>query len=401
MKRELSFLSRFFLSTQGRSFGSERSSGWSFLATVPQPKLVTLYLGFFFAFSVIGFYDDLIIGGAARPWIVLLLSALNGAISALYPYFLIFKKRIYLWLLMLVSLVAGPFFAAVLSVMSPRGKGTHPSALVFDADGVLVCLILSYLFSATFIRYQATQAFRIGNELELARGIQRTLVPNICEQHEGFEFVGISLPSEKVGGDLVDVVHLGAGSTVAYVADISGHGLQAGILMGMFKTAMRSVLLEPCEHPRVLLGTALDRLNRVLPTVKERNMYATLSALHLDPSGIVHFALAAHPAILHYHVSTKLVKELSFDQFPIGLLVVDAFEVRRIHMERGDILAIVTDGILESCNDQEEEFGLTRVIGVLISSAGDLQQQAHAILDAVRAFGKQSDDQSLLLIRRL
>jgi serine phosphatase RsbU (regulator of sigma subunit) len=81
-------------------------------------------------------------------------------------------------------------------------------------------------------------------ELALAQGIQHTLVPIVHSRSQFWEVYGVSLPSEQVGGDLVDLVQEHEGSALAYVADISGHGLQAGILMGMFKTAARTCIAE-------------------------------------------------------------------------------------------------------------------------------------------------------------
>ena len=80
-----------------------------------------------------------------------------------------------------------------------------------------------------------------------------------------------------MGGDLVDAVPFSDGSVFAYVADVSGHGLPAGILMGMIKTAVRSQLVDFPTPTAVF-----ERLNEVLPTVKEPQMYATCTALHIS-----------------------------------------------------------------------------------------------------------------------
>ena len=90
------------------------------------------------------------------------------------------------------------------------------------------------------------------------------------------EIYGVSLPSAEVGGDLVDVVPLPDGSVFAYVADVSGHGLPAGILMGMIKTAVRTQLFDLPSPTAVF-----ERLNEVLPAVKEPHMYATCTALRI------------------------------------------------------------------------------------------------------------------------
>ena len=89
-----------------------------------------------------------------------------------------------------------------------------------------------------------------------------------------------------MGGDLVDAVLLPNGDMIAYVADIAGHGLSAGILMGMLKTAARTALLDAgVGHPSATLPLLLEKLNRVLPDVKEPQMYATITAFRLNTEG--------------------------------------------------------------------------------------------------------------------
>jgi serine phosphatase RsbU (regulator of sigma subunit) len=122
-------------------------------------------------------------------------------------------------------------------------------------------------------------------ELGLARAIQNTLVPSIAYRNMHVEAYGQTIPREEFGWDLVDLVAAG-GDIIAYVADVSGHGLPAGVLMGMVKTAVRYGL-----HLGQALPVLLDSLNRVLPAVKEPNMFATFAGLRFDGS--------VHPALLH------------------------------------------------------------------------------------------------------
>ena len=133
---------------------------------------------------------------------------------------------------------------------------------------MMAAIATSYIFFVTFIRMEGKESFKLRTELELAHGIQKTLVPPFTLRTARFEIHGISQPSEKVGGDLVDAVALPGGDAIAYVADIAGHGLQAGILMGMLKTATRAALLDAGERePHRTLPVLLDRLNTLLPEV--------------------------------------------------------------------------------------------------------------------------------------
>lgn len=119
---------------------------------------------------------------------------------------------------------------------------------------------------------------KVQKELGLARAIQNTLVPSVTYKNMHVEAYGQTIPQEEFGGDLVDLV--AAGSDINdYVADVSGHGLPAGVLMGMVKTAVRYGL-----HLGQALPVLLDGLNRVLPAVKEPNMFATFAGLRFDVS---------------------------------------------------------------------------------------------------------------------
>lgn len=262
----------------------------------------------------------------------------------------------------------------------------------------IFALLLFLIRRFSFARQEET---RLSSELESAHSIQRTFVPPIAVSFSGYDLNGLSLPSEKVGGDLVDVVLLPNQSILAYVADVSGHGLQAGILMGMVKTAVRTTLLESCDDPALLLASLCDRLNRALPTVKESHMYATLAAICLAPDGRIEYTLAGHPSILYYQESSGKVQALTCNQFPVGLLPVDAYISHSLQIEKGDLLAIATDGILEAVNARQEEFGGDRIAALLTRMHGqDLASIRDSIVSAAQAFGKQADDQTILLIRR-
>jgi serine phosphatase RsbU (regulator of sigma subunit) len=279
--------------------------------------------------------------------------------------------------------------------------GTKPFLLMPGPVVGTIFIFALLLFLIRRFSLARQEETRLSTELASAHSIQRTLVPPISASFSGYDLNGLSLPSEKVGGDLVDVVVLPNRSVVAYVADVSGHGLQAGILMGMVKTAVRTILLESSDDPASLLASLCDRLNRALPTVKESHMYTTLSAICLAPDGRIEYTLAGHPSILYYQASSRTVRALTFDQFPVGLLPVDAYISHSLQIEQGDVLAIATDGILEAANTQEEEFGSERIAALLTQMSGqDLASIRDSIVSAAQAFGKQADDQTILLIRR-
>ena len=234
-----------------------------------------------------------------------------------------------------------------------------------------------------FIENEGRGAVRIQTELAIAQRIQQTLVPVIEWQSSNLEIYGSSLPSTEVGGDLVDVVPLSDGSVFAYVADVSGHGLPAGILMGMIKTAVRTQLLDLPSPTAVF-----ERLNEVLPAVKESHMYATCTALRIRPAedGVpcrVEYAIAGQPAMLHAS-SDGQISQLTDQQLPIGLLAGPAYNGHEVNLLPGEVLLIATDGILEAANKAGTEFGLDQLERVLRQSRSQalasIAQSIHAAL---------------------
>jgi sigma-B regulation protein RsbU (phosphoserine phosphatase) len=201
----------------------------------------------------------------------------------------------------------------------------------------------------------------------------------------------------------VDALFLSNGDAVAYLADISGHGLQAGILMGMLKTAMRTALLDAGERePSRTLPVLLDRINTVLPAVKEPQMYATFTGFRLGADGSVYFALAASPPFLQWHASAQTMSGKEEAQFPLGLLPVSSFDGYTLETAPGDLLVVATDGILEVANKRNEEFGVERLKDVIAANSEDaLPVLAEKMLASARSFGAQFDDQTILIVRRL
>ncbi|MFZ0734349.1 MAG: PP2C family protein-serine/threonine phosphatase [Candidatus Sulfotelmatobacter sp.] len=266
--------------------------------------------------------------------------------------------------------------------------------ILFDAIGIWAGATLGFRLLLSFVTTEGVASVRMQTELSLAHDIQTTLVPTLSFQTPKFEVYGKSIPSTEMGGDLVDVIE-SDGSLLAYVADISGHGLPAGQLMGMLKTALR-VSLQFHEQPVALLESA----DRVLPAVKEPDMYATLAMLYFDGSTQAEYALAGHVPILHYRHCSRDTARLSMEQFPLGLIPGGRYASQRVSYSPRDLFLLLTDGITEVVNERDEEFGLARVEQLLSQHEDQpLSQIWETIMGEVKRHGVQQDDQSLLLLR--
>jgi serine phosphatase RsbU (regulator of sigma subunit) len=333
------------------------------------------------------------------PFEVISTAVLTGLTAMLFIYVAAFHRR---WFPALIVVMVGAMFA---NAFAQRDAGVpladaDPRAIQFklllDGIGCLLGFVLSYTCFMGFIGAESSRHARVVAEMELAREIHGLLVPAIAERHGRYEFYGVSRPSAEVGGDLVDVVPSPAG-WVGYVADVSGHGVGAGLLMGITKSAMRTRVRGGGS-----LDAALTDVNCVLHPLRKPNMFVTLAAVQEDGTGPLAISVAGHPPILHYRAASHTIEELSIPQVPLGIFEDRPFASTRVAVDAGDLLAVITDGLTEVFDRADEEFGLERLKQTLQGAASrPLASVADAILGAARAYGPQSDDQTLLLIRRV
>jgi sigma-B regulation protein RsbU (phosphoserine phosphatase) len=363
--------------------------------TVSISRLTALLLAVFFLFGMVGCFVDLLDLGR-KPFVpVIVWSVFSGVIAVVWfvAFFRDWRWQVGAVLLWIVG-------SRIIAALLPRfGPYPQPSSEFGTRVATIACMILSSLAYACFMNFiqrVGSQAVRMQTEFALAQGIQKTLVPTIDWHSDRVEIYGLSIPSAEVGGDLVDVVPLSDGSVFAYVADVSGHGLPAGILMGMIKTAVRTQLVD-LPSPT----TVFQRLNEVLPAVKEANMYATCTALRIDPaSGGVQYAIASQPAMLLVSAEGN-ASRLEDRQLPLGLLSGPPYCGHQTALRPGDTLLVATDGILEAADKSGDEFGLDRLQQLLIEHCSQpLAAIAGRIQDALKAGYAQDDDQSLLFVRR-
>ena len=362
---------------------------------VPVRRLTSLLLAIFFLFGMVGCFVDLLDLGQ-KPFVpVLAWSAFSGFIAVVWIVAYFRDPR---WLIgaAILWIVGSRLIDILLHHLGPWQHPTPEHGTRVDTIACMVLSSLAYICFMNFIQREGSRAVRMQTELALAQGIQKTLVPAIEWRSDRLEIYGVSIPSAEVGGDLVDLVSLPDGSLFAYVADVSGHGLPAGILMGMIKTAVRTQLFDLPSPTAVF-----ERLNEVLPAVKEPHMYATCTALRIHPATNgtcgVDYAIAGQPAMLH--ASSGSVSHLADQQLPLGLLAGPPYSGHSVELHPGDVLLVATDGILEAADKSGAEFGLERLEPVLRENRSQPLRMIAEKVHASLATYAQDDDQSLLLIR--
>lgn len=367
---------------------NDRDHFFGILSGVSKAKF---YTGVFFVFSIFGVF-----WAPSEPWFLLAAwVAYSGGIAAAYAY--AFSRDYRLLALVIPLSVIVP---TGLGYLGHRVGGVARTSLGAQEPEIMLLTILltvaGYVFFISFIRGEGVRSLRLHTEVTLAKRIHDHLVPSVDLRLPRFEIRGVSASSSEVGGDLLDAVADGD-SVLVCVADVSGHGVQAGLMMGMMKSAARMRLLHEDDLDRLV-----NDLNHVSFQVKPPEMFMTAAFMRFDASQTVRIALAGHPPILHHRRRTQTIDQIDSPHPPIGVVKGAKFAAVQTDYESGDLFLILTDGLTEVFDRNGEEFGLER-IKAIVAERHDrpLAEIEAAILDAARAFGPQEDDQTLLLARVL
>jgi hypothetical protein len=265
-----------------------------------------------------------------------------------------------------------------------------------DATGALISVVCGYVLFLVFFQREGKRFFAAHTEIRLAAEIHHSLVPELSFKTGEFELFGASFPSGAVGGDLVDVI-ADKNGWFAYVADVSGHGVPAGVLMSMTKSAVR-MWLASHAHDSALLSD----MNSVLKPLLTPNMFVTLAYAAWEGGPDLAFSSAGHVPLLHCRASSGDIEQCSAANLPLGILPDQRFASGTLHLEPGDILAIVSDGYTETFDSKDREFGMSGIEEIVQGARNKgLREISVELRSRVREYGEQRDDQTILLVRRL
>jgi sigma-B regulation protein RsbU (phosphoserine phosphatase) len=375
-----------------------------FLKTMPIKARIIFLAGVFFLFCTIGIAGDMADMGR-QPMTRFVLKTLLIAVFAIgyasagaalrkdawkvmVPMFLV---QFFLFHEVMVSIPLQPRFHEMSAAQVTRLE----DRLGWDAIGVMLATFIGYTCFVYASITEGIRYFRVHAEIKVVQEIHQVLVPTIDTKLGAFEFYGRSSPSGEVGGDLIDV----AGTPenwVAYLADVSGHGVAPGLVMGMAKSASRMLLSSGAGSEALM-----PRLNEVLYPLKKPDMFITFCFVAASEMGL-RVGLAGHPSVLRFSGMTGEVTEIECPNMPLGIVPEGAFTVSGTEAESGTMFALYTDGFLEATNKAGEEFGVKRLIGELQTHGRKpLAEICEEIKASVARHGAQFDDQSLLLVRRI
>lgn len=245
---------------------------------------------------------------------------------------------------------------------------------------------------------------RLDHDLEVAQEIQRILLPSRAPDFCGFEFAGMNVPARHVSGDYYDFLSVDQEHCGVVIADVSGKGVPASLIMATCRSVLRSQ--APGE---VSAAQVLHNVNeKMFPDIKEDMFISMAYAILERESSKVTLCRAGHDAPLLYRASDRSVTKVNPPGMAVGIDSGEAFNRFTrdfsLEMHPNDCLILYTDGVTEALDSEGEEFGMERMTCAIVESA---HLGACAILDRLTAELKkfvgaapQHDDITLIVIRK-
>jgi sigma-B regulation protein RsbU (phosphoserine phosphatase) len=203
-------------------------------------------------------------------------------------------------------------------------------------------------------------------DIEIAREIQRWLVPRKAPSIPGVDISFATRPAKTIGGDYYDVFRRSAeGRVLIVVADVSGKSVPAAILMATFQAALRALASGSATLAELLAG-----LNRQVCANSRQGNFTTAFVAELDPAtGDLTYLCAGHnPPVLKREDGT--FELLRASNLPLGVEILEEYKSTSTQLGPRDLLVVYTDGITEARNEDGEEFGQERLLSLLQMAEG-------------------------------
>ena len=292
--------------------------------------------------------------------------------------------------------------------MGVLALGNGPGSTSFTPSDFVVFKSISeqsaFALYNAIIYSEANEKKRLDHDLEIARDIQRILLPSEAPVIEGFEISGINIPARHVSGDYFDYIKVDEERLGVAIADVSGKGVPASIIMAICRSVLRS---QATGNPSP--AEVLQKVNRQLyPDIKE-DMFISMAYLVLDHvRGSVLLSRAGHDAPIFYDHADRSVTPVKPPGMVVGIDSGSVFDRITgdfaLSLKRDDCLLLYTDGVTEALDANGDEFGPERMLECIRASAPEgAPAIITKVIDELRSFvgaQPQNDDITLIAIRK-
>lgn len=311
-------------------------------------------------------------------------SAINGLLTIAFYFFLNF------------------FFGAPYSFNYMMGN------LFFMISTVIIAVSITHvrykLIKQEFFLRSELKAARdaLWGEMEIAKKIQKSLLPEI-DRLGNYQIAAIMQPAKEIGGDYYDIIKTVEGEHWMSIGDVSGHGVESGLIMMMTQTSIFSLINNtPGLNPSKVLSHTNSVINNNISRLKS-NFYMTILSIKMEKDHIV--VAGKHQDIMIYRAGTNEIEIIPTEGTWIGLIDdIEEFLVdKRINIEKNDIILLFTDGVTEAADVNGQMFGDARLRDLFKKFAkSNVNTIVDNILKEVAAFQEQQeDDITILAVKKI
>lgn len=240
---------------------------------------------------------------------------------------------------------------------------------------------------------------RMEEELSIAKSIQEGLLPDPIPEIEGVDLAASTISSREVGGDYFDIAKTLDGNTILAIADVTGKGVPAALLMANLQSMLHVLL--PVD---ITLSEATERINNLIYRNTPPDKFITFFwAKYLSTHKILRYVNAGHNPPLLLRNNSNTFEELSDGGLLLGAMeTMMPYDQKDIQLNFNDVLICYTDGVNEAMDTDEEEYGIDRLKECIIRNRDKTSNEImEAIVDEVSVFSnhKLFDDLTLLIIK--
>ena len=262
----------------------------------------------------------------------------------------------------------------------------------------------AFALGNALIYREADEKRQIEGDLRNASEVQRVLLPQESPVIPGYRVYGTNIPARIISGDYYDHLELGDDHHGVVIADVSGKGVAAGLLMAMCRSVLRAKAGDSMDP-----GEVLARVNELLfPDIREDMFVSLFYGVIVGETGKVRLARAGHDAALLFRSETGTIEMVKPQGLAIGVDGGEVFEritrTVEIELKHGDCLLFYTDGIQEAIDESGSEFGIDRLREIFLGSAVlGAEAAVSAVQREVAKFtgqGRQMDDITMLAVER-
>lgn len=228
----------------------------------------------------------------------------------------------------------------------------------------------------TLLYRQVMRQRRVESELELARKVVEGLMPRSFPLIKDFDIYGTTIPFREVGGDYLDFIDSISERLCVLVADVSGKGLAAALIMVAFRAYFHATVIN-----ELAMRVVMARVNRLVYDTTDGERFITCFYGLIDPENkrLLYISAGHNPPLLLRGDGTLEFLEQG-GGLPLGIFETSRYSESVVEFRPGDILLMYTDGVVEARNKQDEEFGLKRLEEVVRAASG---KRAHEIVQAI------------------